>query len=307
MYINILGSAAGLPSKKRHTQAIILDMVDELNEYFLIDVGEAFQHRLLNTSIKPSKINHIFITHLHGDHIYGLPGFLSSRAHQGGEGKPLKIYGPKGLSEWLTTTFQVSETILNYPVEIVEIEDGSFISIKDVTIEVKTLDHNIESFLYVFKENDQKGALNVLKLKEIGIRPGPIYSEIKDSDTFVHDGVIYDTNDFLGPVIKGRKVCIHGDTRPLQSEVYFDLLKDADCVVHEATFLDHEYEKAYSYYHSEIHDVLSIQKDLRVKHYIFTHISNRYEEEFISNFIKTLPSNVSIAHDYFKYEITRKK
>ena len=91
MKLIVLGSGAGLPSKDRNTQSIILDCVDEYNEYILFDVGEATQHRILNTHIKPSKIKNIFITHLHGDHIFGLPGFLSSRAFQGGQNIPLTI------------------------------------------------------------------------------------------------------------------------------------------------------------------------------------------------------------------------
>ncbi|QYA49252.1 ribonuclease Z [Nosocomiicoccus ampullae] len=306
MYINILGSAAGLPSKTRKTQSIILDMVNEINEYFLIDVGEALQHQLLKTSIKPSKINHVFITHLHGDHIYGLPGFLSSRAHQGGEGKPLTIYGPKGLKEWLDVTFSVSETTLNYPIDFIEITDGDQFKIKNVDITVKRLNHNIDSFLYMFKEENQKGALNVEKLKAEGIQPGPIYSEIKESETFMHNNNIYYTKDFLGPEIKGRKIAIHGDTRPVEDINYLNLISHSDCVIHEATFLDYEYEKANDYYHSEIHKVLDIQKDLNVKQYIFTHISNRYEEEFLKHFINKLPKGVLIAHDFLKVEIPRK-
>ena len=306
MYINILGSAAGLPSKTRKTQSIILDMVNEINEYFLIDVGEALQHQLLKTSIKPSKINHVFITHLHGDHIYGLPGFLSSRAHQGGEDKPLTVYGPKGLKDWLDITFSVSETTLNYPVDFIEISDGDQFKVKNVNITAKRLNHNIDSFLYMFKEENQKGALNVDKLKTEGIQPGPIYSEIKESETFMYNNKVYFTKDFLGPEIKGRKIAIHGDTRPVEDINYLNLINHSDCIIHEATFLDYEYEKANDYYHSEIHKVLDIQKDLNVKKYIFTHISNRYEEDFLRQFINNLPKDILIAHDFLKVEIPRK-
>src|SRR5690625_3185570 len=180
MQFTVLGSGAGLPSKKRNTQSYILDLIDESNQYILIDAGEALQHQILHTNIKPSKVKNIFITHLHGDHIYGLPGFLSSRAHQGGEGKPLTIYGPKGLKEWLDVTFSVSETTLNYPIDFIEITDGDQFKIKNVDINVKRLNHNIDSFLYMFKEENQKGSLNVEKLKAEGIQPGPIYSEIKE-------------------------------------------------------------------------------------------------------------------------------
>src|SRR5690625_5642599 len=85
MELVFLGTGAGVPSKNRNVSAIALTLLQELNEIWLFDCGEATQHQILNTSIKPGKISKVFITHLHGDHIYGLPGFLSSRSFQGGD------------------------------------------------------------------------------------------------------------------------------------------------------------------------------------------------------------------------------
>ena len=98
MDVTFLGTGAGMPSKTRNTSSIILNLRNEGEDYWMFDCGEATQHQLLHTSIKPAKINRIFITHLHGDHIFGLPGFLSSRSFLGGE-TPLTIYGPPGLDD----------------------------------------------------------------------------------------------------------------------------------------------------------------------------------------------------------------
>lgn len=303
MKLTVLGSGAGLPSKERKTQSIVLDLIPEINAYFLIDAGEALQHQLLLTNIKPRKINHVFITHLHGDHIYGLPGFLSSRAFQGGNDRPLHLYGPKGIKEWLELTFQISGTSLNYPLFIHEIEDGMKFEVEGYTIQVRLLEHPVDSYLFVFEEPDKEGSLDAAKLKEIGIKPGPIYAEIKNSKTFVHENITYRTSDFLGPVTLGKKIAIHGDTRLIKDDEYKKLIENSDVVIHEATFLDYENEKAHEFGHSEIHEVMELFSTLNIDTTIFTHISNRYDETFIKGIKQTLPTNVWIAEDFFSFEV----
>lgn len=303
MQFTVLGSGAGLPSKKSNTQSYILDVIDEINQYILIDAGEALQHRILHTNIKPSKVKNIFITHLHGDHIYGLPGFLSSRAHQGGENLPLTIYGPKGLKEWLTVTFEISKSRLNYPLNIIEVEHDSHIKIENFNISVYLLDHTIDSFLYVFMEENKKGALNTDKLKEIGIKPGPIYADIKNSTVFEYEGVSYNTEEFIGTEIKGRKISVHGDTRIISDNDYLSLIDNSDLIVHEATYLNSENEKAHQYFHSEVSDVLNNFNNISYNHLLLSHLSNRYEDDFLSELVSGLPANVYLAHDFYQLPI----
>lgn len=305
MKFTVLGSGAGLPSKDRNTQSFVIDCVLEYNEYILIDAGEALQHRILHTHIKPSKIKNIFITHLHGDHIFGLPGFLSSRAFQGGEGIPLKIYGPKGLSEWLQTTFRISESTLNYPLEIVEVAPYMNIRLNDFEVHVVPLSHGIESYAYIFEEDDKIGELQTDKLRELGLKPGPVYGEIKSSETFTVDDTVYNTSDFIGETIKGRKITVHGDTRLNSDETYLELINNSDLIVHEATFLKEEKEKAHDYFHSEINQVLDAFKDINYKMLMFVHISSRYTDEDIKEVNAGLNNRAVIAYDYFELPIPR--
>lgn len=305
MQFTVLGSGAGLPSKKRHTQSFVLDAVDEINQYIMIDAGEALQHRILHTGIKPSKVRNIFITHLHGDHIYGLPGFLSSRAHQGGEDLPLTVYGPPGLARWLDTTFEISGSRLNYPLKVVETAHGDCIGIDGFKVHVHLLDHNIDSFMYVFKEDDKKGALDPEKLKHIGLEPGPSYARIKNAETFEFNGETYRTADFTGPAIRGRKIAVHGDTRIITSPEYLSLLDGSDLIVHEGTYLDGEHEKAHQYFHSEITGVLDNFKNIDYGTLLITHLSNRYEDGFLDVLQEKLPSHVHITHDFFEHPISR--
>lgn len=305
MKFTVLGSGAGLPSKDRNTQSFVIDCVLEYNEYILIDAGEALQHRILHTHIKPSKIKNIFITHLHGDHIFGLPGFLSSRAFQGGEGIPLKIYGPKGLKEWIQITFHISESTLNYPLEIVEVEPHKSIRLNNFDVYVLPLSHGIESFAYIFKEDDKVGELQTDKLRELGLKPGPVYGEIKSSDTFAVGNTVYNTSDFIGDTIKGRKITVHGDTRLNSDDEYLKLINDSDLIVHEATFLKNEIEKAHDYFHSEINQVLDVFKNINYSALMFVHISNRYTDEDIKEVNTTLNNQAIIAYDYLELPIPR--
>lgn len=305
MKFKVLGSGAGIPSRTRNTQSFILDAVEEINQYFLIDTSEALQHRILDTTIRPSKIRHVFITHLHGDHIFGLPGFLSSRAHQGGEGIPLVVYGPPGLEEWIEGTFRTSGTHLNYPIHFNEVADGDTFDVEGFKVSVQLLDHAIDSFLYVFEEPDKPGALKSDRLREIGITPGPIYKEIKSSETFEHEGIVYRTRDFLSTPTAGRKVAVHGDTRVIRRREYLDLLDGSDLIVHEATYLHGEQEKAHLYYHSEINDVLLNLSQISYGQLLFSHISNRYDAEMVHLVEGQLPDGVRIAQDFLEVTIPR--
>ena len=143
MEIQFLGTGAGQPSKSRNTQAMALKMLDERNEIWLFDCGEASQHQILNTAIKPRKITKIFITHLHGDHIFGLPGFLSSRSFQSSdEQTDLDLYGPVGIKEFVLTGLRISGSRLGYRINFHEIDSAGKI-FEDDSFEVYTdlLDH----------------------------------------------------------------------------------------------------------------------------------------------------------------------
>ena len=305
MKLHILGSGAGIPSKERHTQCIILDCIEEVNGYYCIDACEGMQHQLLHTNIKPGKIQHMFITHLHGDHIYGLPGFLSSRDHLGGRGIPLTIYGPKGLAAWIEMTLELSNSHLSYPLEIIEVAPYDTFEMNHMTITVIPMIHNIECYGYIFKEDDRVGELRVDKLQAIGLEPGPLYREIKTSDTFTHDDKTYQTADFLGPIKRGRKVVIHGDTEVINDARYKELIDNADLIAHESTYLDGEQEKAHHHHHSEISDVLSNLEDINYKQLLITHISNRYDYDQLQELQEKHQDDCVFAYDFQTVTIPR--
>lgn len=294
MELLFLGTGSGIPSKQRNVSSIALKLLNERNEVWLFDCGEATQHQILRTSLKVRKINKIFITHLHGDHIFGLPGLLSSRTSYG-DAQPLTLYGPKGIRNFVTTALKVSRSYTNYPLNFVEFEQPGIIFEDDqVSVSIDKLKHGIDSYGFRIVEKDKPGTLLVEKLKADQVPEGPVYGKLKSGqEVILDDGRVLNPKDYLGPTIKGYSLAILGDTRPCPNAV--KLAKGVDLLVHEATFRHVDKDLARSYHHSTSVEAAKIAKEAGVKQLLLTHISSRYlgkeikelEEEAQSIFSKS--------------------
>ncbi len=306
MELYFLGTGAGVPAKNRNVSSIALQLLNERGATWLFDCGEATQQQILHTSIRPRRIEKIFITHLHGDHIFGLPGLLSSRSFQGGE-TPLTIYGPVGLESFLKTALSVSNTHLKYPIHIVEVEEGVVFEDKQFCISVLPLEHGIPSFGYRIVEKDLPGELFVDKLKEIGVKPGPIFQRLKNGESIVQeDGTILDGRDFVGEAKRGRIVTILGDTKFCENSIV--LAKNADVLVHEATFGSEDEKLAYEYGHSTTVQAATVALRANVKTLILTHISSRYQGDTwkeLQKQARTVFRHTLIANDFSLFEVNR--
>lgn len=275
MDVFFLGTGAGMPAKLRNVTSIALKLLEERGAVWLFDCGEATQHQILHTSIKPRRIEKIFVTHMHGDHIYGLPGLLSSRSFQGGDSE-VAVYGPKGIKEYIQTSLSLSQSYLKYPIKIIEINEGIIFEDEEFIVEARLLDHGINSYGFRIVEKDRPGTLLVDKLKESGLQPGPIFRQIKNGETVIlEDGRVINPDEFLGPAQRGRIVTILGDTRYHQNALL--LAEDADLLVHEATFSKGEEGLAFDYFHSTTHQAAQIAKQAGCKRLCLTHISSRYD------------------------------
>lgn len=309
MELIFLGTGAGMPAKSRNVTSIALDLSAERRTTWLFDCGEATQHQILHTSIRPRRIEKIFITHMHGDHIFGLPGLLSSRSFQDGE-TDVTLYGPEGIKKFVEVSLQMSQTNLKYHLEIVEIEEeGCLFEDGYFKVEVKKLEHGIPSYGFRVIEKDLPGELLVEKLKAIGIEPGPLYHRIK-TNKFVElpNGETLHCEQFLGSKKPGRIVTILGDTRVHPAAVA--LAAHADVLVHEATFAKDEELLAYNYYHSTTFQAANVAYKASVQHLILTHISSRYQTD--EDYTKLLDEarsvfpSVALAKDFWSYKIPRK-
>jgi len=310
MELQFLGTGAGIPAKSRNVTSIALKLLEERGSIWLFDAGEGTQHQILHTTIKPKRIEKIFITHLHGDHIYGLPGLLASRSFQGGETK-VTVYGPKGIKEYIETSLSISQTYLKYELQIEEVTEGIIFEDAVFKVEALMLEHGIVSYGYRITEKDLPGKLLVDKLHETGLKPGPDFKKIKNGeDVVLADGTLIQSRDFVGPPVKGRVVAILGDTK--ECEAAGKLAENAAVLVHEATFAGGESALAKEYFHSTTIQAANTAKKANATQLILTHISARYDsiqgnqlveeakgvfkESYLAEDFKVFPISLSFAN-----------
>ena len=302
MELFFLGTGAGMPSKERNVSALALLLQQERNAVWLFDCGEATQHQILKTKIKPSKIEKIFISHLHGDHIFGLPGLLSSRSFQGGE-STIEVYGPSGIKDYLAACLGVSKTHLKYQLVVHEVGAGMIFADEQFSVEAFQLEHGVTSFGYRIVEADRPGALQVEKLKALGVPAGPIYQEIKQGKNIVlANGTVLNSKDFVSAPIKGKVIAIAGDTRNCLSSR--KLAQGADWFVHEATFGKDQEDLATEFYHSTNVEAALIAKEAGIRNLILTHISARFigtdMQQFLQEAREVFP-NTFLADDFSSF------
>ncbi len=304
MELQFLGTGAGMPSKQRNTSALVVKMMQERGTFWLFDCGEATQHQMLYTTLKPRKLEKIFITHMHGDHIFGLPGLLGSRSFLDGK-DPLTIYGPVGIKEWIFTTLRLSRTVLQYKLNIVEIEEGIIFEDEKCTVEARLLNHVIPCFGYRIIQKPLPPVLLIDKALELGVPKGPMLAKLKNGhDVVLDSGQIVSSREVTGTSVKGFSLAILGDTRFCQASI--DLSKNVDIVIHEATFDAGTEELANPYGHSTITQAAQVANESGAKHLIVQHISARFLPSQAEELRKQgLPvfSNITIAEDFAEYEL----
>lgn len=307
MEILFLGTGAGVPSKSRNVSSLVLKLLNELNETWLFDCGEGTQHQILKTTLKPGKVKNIFITHMHGDHIFGLPGFLSSRSFQGGDNQPITIYGPPGIEQYINASLKYSKSNLLYKVNIVELDPkgGELQLNKGWKVKYLPLQHNVLSFGYRIEEPKSDGVLLVEKLKEYNIPNGPIFGKLKNGDTVtLEDGTELDGKDFVGEAQPGKVIAIIGDTRPNAN--IGKLAEEADVLVHEGTHAKGENKMANRYFHSTVEQAAQVAKQSKVKQLYLNHISSRYlgaDVKQLEKDARSIFKQTKVAYDLNEFEI----
>lgn len=277
MELIFLGTGAGRPLPGRNVTSIALRLLSARGTFWLFDCGEGTQHQLMRTPLKLSRLERIFVTHLHGDHTFGLAGLISSRAFVGGS-SPLSVYGPVGLRELIETNIELTQTRLEYELHIHEIErDGVLFEDDYCTVSVLPLDHRIACYGYRLEEKPGPGKLNTDKLAALGGAPGPMCADLKRGDEAVlPDGRIIRPEDVIGPSVPGRIVTILGDTSPCANAVA--LARGADVLVHEATFDAALGDKALEYGHSTTKQAAETAAEAGARRLVMTHFSSRYRD-----------------------------
>ena len=242
MRLTFLGTSAGMPTTERNVTALALAL-DDSRSWYLVDCGEGTQHQLLHCRYTLSQLQAIFITHVHGDHIFGLPGLLTSASMQG-RTEPLTICGPEGVESFVRHSLACAD-VQHLPFELCftrsdkdsfQYQDGS------VTVTAHGLSHRVPSFAYRISEQVVSHRLDQEKLDALGIPRGPLWGQLQAGEPVtLEDGRQVVSDEVMGTPPEKRTVIIGGDND--QPELLMDVLADADLLVHEATFTDEVFQK----------------------------------------------------------------
>ncbi|MHA6728313.1 ribonuclease Z [Chryseobacterium sp. A301] len=302
-YLTILGFNSAIPTINSSPTAQFLEMEER---HFLIDCGEGTQVQLRKAKARFSKINHIFISHLHGDHCFGLPGLIASFRLLGRE-IPLHVYGPKGIKKMLETIFRLTETHKGFEVIYHELSSNeSELIYEDARLEVHTipLDHRIYCNGYLFKEKPKDRHLNMAEIAKYKEIEKCDYHLLKAGNDFeLSDGYVLKNEILTTAPSAPVSYAFCSDTRYLESIV--PLIKEVDVLYHEATFLDDLKEMAQYTGHTTALEAAKIAKMANVGKLILGHFSNRYHdrsvftqearEVFAASFLPTQLERVKIG------------
>ena len=315
MKVIFLGTSSGMPTLKRNVSSIALVFINK-NKLWLWDCGEGTQQQIQKTSLKLSKLEKIFISHLHGDHVFGLPGLLASRGLRGGKNQQkVQIFGPEGLDKYLKETLNLTKTYIPYEIEIKIIPPNLSAGIiwedEECIVRYTEVNHNIKTYAYSVEEKKDRYHFLIEKARRLNIPPGPIYRTLKEGKTVeLLNGRIFQGKDFVGEIRKGRKIVFCGDTTYCKNLLY--LAKGADLLIHEATFSQQEEDIAKRNFHSTTTIAAKVAKEAQVKQLILTHISPRYssnnnklitaESSLLVEAQRVFPQ-IMLAEDFMEYEI----
>ena len=297
MEITFLGTSSAVPSKYRNHASIALKAFGEV---MIFDCGEGTQRQLANAKISPMKIDKIFISHLHGDHILGLPGLIQSMGFRG-RIEPLHIYGPKGTGQLNETITNFGYFAIDFPIEIHELVEGKIIENDEYIIECVKTDHNVYNLSYSVYEKKKPRFLRE-KAIELGVNPGPDFGKLHNGFEVKVGEKIIKPEQVLGEERHGVKIVYSGDTKPCEAMI--DLAKGATVLIHESTYKNEDEIKAINNFHSTSSQAARIAKEAKVEKLIITHISTRYtniddlEKEAIEIF-----ENSKVAYDFMKLKL----
>ena len=271
----------------------------------LFDCGEATQKQMMYAQISPMKIDDIYITHLHGDHILGLPGLIQSLAFRG-RTRPLNIYGPEGIDQLLEHIKNLGFASINYEIITHTVVDDSIIYKQDdFIVRAKKMKHTVTDYAYMIEEIRQPKFLKS-KALELNIPPGPLFGKLQAGCEVTVDGIVIKPEQVLGPPRKGVKLVFSGDTIPQESMIEF--AHGVDVLIHEATFSKEYEDNAKENGHTTAEDAARIAKEADVEQLILTHLSNRYtDSDELLNEAKAVFENTVYAHDFMTVIIENKK
>ncbi|MGA1849158.1 MAG: ribonuclease Z [Thermoplasmatota archaeon] len=308
MRLHFLGTGGSWPSKRRGTTSI---GVASGSTVILVDCGEGTQRQLIFSPLSPMKIKGVLITHLHGDHFLGLPGLVQTMSLND-RTEELHVWGPEGIAFSWECALRMCPFNPRFQVHIHELRGGEEFVFSGLEIRCSPVDHSIPALGYRVKEKDRPGRFNRKRALELGIPEGKLWGRIQKGErvTIKVEGEerTFGPEDVLGPPRPGPSVVFSGDTGPSPNLV--ELSRDADVLVHEATYGSDSSDLSAEVGHSTIKDAASTARDADVGMLVLVHSSPRYtKEERFEKYLEEAMSSfrsVFVPEDLAELEVTRR-
>jgi ribonuclease Z len=259
-----------MPTARRSPTALL---VRRGGERLLFDCGEGSQRQFLRSTLGLVDLSEIFLTHYHADHYLGLPGMLKTFSLRGRE-LPLTVFGPPGLNDLFASLRKIFGR-LTFALELVELRPGETLERDGYMLETFSVEHGVSALGYALVELPRPGRFDVRSADALGVPPGRERGALQRGETVsLTDGTVVRPEQVLGPARSGRKLVISGDTAPVRTVV--EAARDADLLIHEATFCEEERERAEETRHSTAVQAAQVALAARVKMLALTHVSTRY-------------------------------
>jgi ribonuclease Z len=294
-----LGTSGTIPSVERNPPSI---MINYSGEKILFDCGEGTQRQMMIAKTGFKRLNSIFISHLHTDHFAGIFGLLETMSLNDRKDK-ITVYSPKPV--FFSTLFEMfGYHHFDFSIEVEEVRDGAIFEFSNFKIQAFRTEHIVESYGFAFIENPRPGKFNRDRAEELGIPPGPLYSKLVRGESILINGKKITPDMVVGPPREGRKVVYTGDTRPVEKIV--EIAKNADLLIHDASFTSNLQEWALETKHSTAREAAEIAKRARVKKLILTHISARYSKDVtpLLEEARDIFENTDVAEDFMVVDVS---
>ncbi len=297
--VTILGNNSAVPAFDRHPTSQVVT-IDGSN--YMVDCGEGTQIQLINYKIRRSKISHIFISHLHGDHYFGLIGLISSFALLGHQ-QELHVFGPSSLKEIIELQLKVADTTLPYKLYLHTITgEATLVDNEKVCIKCFPTQHRIECYGFSFEQKKQPRKLNADKAKAFEI-PASFYNRLKNGEDYTQkDGTLVENCEVTEAALAGKKYVFCADTK--YNESMLPHIAGADMIYHETTYLDNLRERAEARFHSTSKQAAAIAQKGKVGKLLIGHFSSKYDtlEEFEQE-AREVFANTELALEGVCYEV----
>lgn len=300
MNITILGTSGSTPTKHRNLSSILLNF--DGNNY-LFDAPEGVQQQMMKTNASYLKIQAVFLTHLHADHVLGLPGMIATmNIHQ--RDSQLIVFGPKGTKEFVKNALELIGLTPVFQIKIVEIKEGIIFEQEKFLVEAVKANHDIACFGYIFKEKDSLGKFLKQKALDLGIPEGPMFSKLQKGENIKLGSKTISFKSVMDESQKkiGKKISYVVDTIP--DKAYFKAIKDSDILFHDSAFLEKDKMLAKQRLHSTAKQAAEIAEKTHCKKLFLIQLSARYSDnEKFENEARMVFANSQTAKDLEKIEL----